>query len=628
MYLLTNTRKNWATKTVTTLFMKRSFNKKYQQLLEWTASLPSQTETEQIASIKSVLLEIAELELPDEQSIALMNLVVTTVEHLVASLHTQYIHQSTGLSSEQHRQVKQVEYLYYLVIVAYDGMLRRQVLLRKKQAKLANSKWRQWLASTKKSSAVLAAILYQTMLFYQKLSQEQRFTEQSPSYSLWHVLNQIYLLAYEQNLTHLDLSELVNTRKANNIHELYLQSCLYSLLNIAALPRTNLRLVHQLLPTWASYLTTTESLSNSRIFVNLQSHNPPEYLDANTTINPYEAGYQCLFIDLAPLASYLGECKLALSEKDSFGTEYRLLDRLLESLNYRYLQRQKFLPSKRSPRQNANIISKYHRIHDHIVGETGLQETLKVKSTSLKHSSTDKTSVDYQNLLLKKTDDMEAMTISTFDSTDIISHFRVCHLSSTTNNKILHDKKNATKKVKSDNIKQAERSLFDSNLFSDGLFLDTLAATHSALQQDIKTLSTSANSTKIAGPPLFVDSLLLLNRPNTSGRLQRSIGLVRWLHFKELETVVEWQVLGHQLNACTLRLDNSNAHSFHDVSSIMVAADADLQTKATLLVPPYHFQSHNRVILNIGELEKSLHLQRCLLSTNEFSQFEFAYIND
>lgn len=602
MSTLTELRRHLATHQESTkpsaLFADDSFEPLQQLLLAWAASLPKHIESEQAASIKKLLQELESLALKDEQLLALMNIVVTALEHLVAALRKHYIYEISALSENQLREVEQIQGLYYLVIDFYDKILRRQLHhCRPLPNDLSRPHWRSLLGHNKKPALLLAATLYQTLLFYQKLLHEQVLSESPPLAPLWSVVNAVYLFAYQHSLSSVDISAVVTAQKANTIHKLYKQICLHALLNLPAMPRSNRLLIQRFLPSWSRHVTTSLApQTNTRVFVDLQGHRPPEYLDANTSINPYKGTHQCLFIELSSLAQHLQKSQLARSAQDSHSVEYQLIERLLASIDYRYLQRQTCLPSKRSPKQDATLITQFKMIYDHIAKSAVLTPALAVKSVAVK----------------------------TFDSTDVFSQFRVLHLPAkayASKAELSYNKNFLPDTADSERNEQIDHSLF----------FDILTSAREALYQHItkglradEPLDQQARSHSAV---LQIDLLLLLSRPRSSDKLQNSIGLVRWLHWDKQQLELEWQILGHKVTACTLRLDNSSAHSMSELPTILVDADEELQTKASLLVPSYHFNSHNRAVLSIeGQPKKSLHLQRCLLRTTIFSQYEFEFI--
>jgi hypothetical protein len=100
------------------------------------------------------------------------------------------------------------------------------------------------------------------------------------------------------------------------------------------------------------------------------------------------------------------------------------------------------------------------------------------------------------------------------------------------------------------------------------------------------------------------------------------MGVVRWLNLNTRNPEVEWQVLGHKLISCGLRLEDRGSRSQHFVPAFMIAGDEQLQTTCSLVVPTSHFQTSDRVIMRLNNKQKSLRLLNPLLVTDEFSQYE------
>lgn len=51
-------------------------------------------------------------------------------------------------------------------------------------------------------------------------------------------------------------------------------------------------------------VATMEPATETKVFVDLKSNNPPSYLTVNSHINPYEDRHDCLFIELTPIVEY------------------------------------------------------------------------------------------------------------------------------------------------------------------------------------------------------------------------------------------------------------------------------------------------------------------------------------
>lgn len=117
-------------------------------------------------------------------------------------------------------------------------------------------------------------------------------------------------------------------------------------------------------------------------------------------------------------------------------------------------------------------------------------------------------------------------------------------------------------------------------------------------------------------------SLFLLCRPHQSASPDWSIGVVRWREMDNEKPEIDWQVLGHQLIACGIRLHNRDNRSRHFVPALVVGGDEQLQTVCSLIVPTSHFQVGDKVMMRIDSKQKTLRLVRRLMMNDEFSQYE------
>ena len=124
-------------------------------------------------------------------------------------------------------------------------------------------------------------------------------------------------------------------------------------------------------------------------------------------------------------------------------------------------------------------------------------------------------------------------------------------------------------------------------------------------------------------------SLFLLCRSDTADTDDSpdwSIGVVRWLNLDTEKPELEWQVLGHKLIPCGVRLQDRGTRSRHFIPALVVGDDEQLQTVYSLLLPTSHFQTGDRVIMRINNKQKTLRLVRHLMTTDEFSQYEVVQI--
>ncbi|WP_261862981.1 hypothetical protein [Psychrobacter sp. JCM 18900] len=130
--------------------------------------------------------------------------------------------------------------------------------------------------------------------------------------------------------------------------------------------RPNILLVQRLLPDWAKQMgATMEPTTETKVFVDLHSSNPPSYLTVNSHINPYEDRHDCLFIELTPIVEYFESRKKDFIEEGSTA-EYSLLNAISMTISYRYLQPPLTLPTKYTSKQQAKLITNFNDIHYHV----------------------------------------------------------------------------------------------------------------------------------------------------------------------------------------------------------------------------------------------------------------------
>ena len=528
------------------------------QLLQWTASLAAQSEKVQARQIESILIELTSPGLSDKLCLELMGIMGSATDRLIASLRKHYIHEIGALNHEQISYFEQVKSLYYLTVLVYDGIVEREgQALDLQHFSQMDGSWRRLLPTTKAPPLLLAQAVYSSLVAYQKLLFETAYLTQEPPQHIWSQMNKLFGQSHHYEIAYIDLSNKVVTRQAKSIHQLYKQMCLHSLLNVRAMRRSSILLIQRLLPVWAEYIDTSIGpKTNTRVFVDLNSDRPPNYLTASSTIDPFDGQHACLFLDLEPLANYLNLRIDDLRHSDNDAIEYRLTNNVLLTINYRYIERKNTMPSKYSPKQRATIITGFNNIHYHVAKQRDLLDIIGQQDLPAK----------YLPKTAAKANSVAGISVETFDSTDVMSQYRLLQLS-----------------------------------------------------KQIPTNKDERYSLQIM-------SLFLLCRPNIDTKLQWSIGVVRWLIRDEVMTEVEWQVLGHQLNPCGLRLANSKSKNSSFVSGFIIADDNDLQTGNSLLVPAYHFGEQDRVIVRMNNEQQSVRLQRCLLSTEEFSQYEFVML--
>ena len=533
-------------------------------LHKWAALLPAQTEAQQVEQIEKVLTELRLIPTDDRQRLRLIKIVTNAASQLIAALRQQYIYETGALNEAQLGYVAQVKSLYYSLIMTYDGVIRREItLLKDKQQAPSSNLLQRYFTSEKSSPVTLAIATYQTLLMYQKLLFEDGFCYQKSSAYIWANVNNLYLNACQQRASHIVLSAYIPALQGDTIHHLYCQICLHELLNVRALRRPHILLLQRLLPAWSAHIIATiEPRTATRVFVNLQSKEPPTYLTALSTINPYDAHHTCLFIELEPLVTYLQSRMKTLTDTDRRGVEYFLINTVSMAIRYRYIQPKRMPPIDQNTKQTVTIIAGFNEMHYRISNGEAFSNLIASKNLP-----------EYQqpryDTLPKNFATHKELRADTSEGDNQLSHFRTLRL-----------------------------------------FLDS--------SEPIDKID---DLTSIA-PPLQIMSLFLLCRKDKATAPKWSMGVVRWLNLDSAKLELEWQILGHKIIACGICLQDRQNRSQHFVPAFVIGADEHLQTSYSLLLPTSHFQTDDKVIMRINDQQKSLRLGRSLMVTDEFSQYE------
>lgn len=544
----------------------RSVSGQEHHLLKLLATLPSQTQAQQALQLEKILTVLREINIEGRQRLKLMTAVIDASDPLIASLRQHYIYEIGALSDTQMAYMAQVKSLYYLIIMVYDRVIRyKQSLLSNHKKQTAGISWQRYFKADN-ASTILATAIYQALSTYQKLLGEDAICYQKPSSYLWLRINQLYSLACERHVANLNLNITKDAKPSfhtNTIHQRYGQICLLSLLNVRAMPRSNILIVQRLLPEWSEHITATiEPKTETRVFVDLNSDQPPTYLTANSDINPYEDHHHCLFIELAPMVDHLRARVQTLIKENSEGIECHLLNKIAMTMTYRYLQPQPILVTKYPVIEKAVMIIGFNKIHYRVSGSQNFRSLIAMNDLP-------KDQWPRYDTSSQKQDSGDVFVHETLPTNPDASLFRTLQL-----------------------VTKAE-SLVPVNKFAP-----------------------------TAPPPLSTMSLFLLCRSEMSAQPHWSMGVVRWLNLDTKDPEIEWQVLGHALVACGLRLEGNARRSQYFVPAFVLGRDEQLQTTGTLIVPTAYFQTDDRVIMRISTKQTPLRLGKRLMVTDEFSQYE------
>ena len=581
------------------------------QLLKWTANLPIKAESEQIKQLETILTRLNISEIDDKKRLRLMNIVVGAADRLIANLRKRYIYESGSLSDDQMYDMDQVKSLYYLIIMVYDGVIQRESAALDYQQHVPSTRvWQRFRRSEPVLPMTLAAAFYHSVLAYQKLLFESAICYQCPPTYVWSALNRLYRSASLHQLTHIDLTSEVMNRQATCIHDLYSQACLHSLLNVVAMRRSNILLAQRLLPEWSAHIRATlEPQTRTRLFVDLESDDPPEYLTSTTRINPYKADTYCLFIELEPLINHLRQRQEVLMTNHEEASEYRLVTEVLMALTHRYISRQAAALSSTKIKQRATVITGFSNIHYRVANNRSLMDLIAPESLPVEYLPTydtapqQKTKQTILEIELPENPDTASSlkTLRLLTAQDIADQSGITHISDYVDNQSSH----AVRHVSVNPPKLTD-------------IFEAVTTT----QAEVSSERYKTNLLATAPPRLKSMSLFLLSPHPEDIKENWALGVVRWLNIDEQLVEAEAQILGHAPTACALRLVDRDNRSQAFVPALLLAREDTLQTTCSLLVPSYQFRANDRVMVRLNDKQKPLRLQRRLLATERFTQYE------
>ncbi|PID37492.1 MAG: hypothetical protein CR966_01425, partial [Pseudomonadales bacterium] len=339
-------------------------------LEQWKLNLSLVSLSEQYHQLEKVLGELLVANISDDKRIYIMMEMQPIIQRQISQLHSEYVHEPSSLNAKQILFVDQVKSIYYLCVLIFDGVLNRQIQLNSNKVETKKPKltFKKLISSNHSHGNLIQQSIYFLMQNYLYLLMEEAIIFEKPSSILWQQLNSLYVYSIQENIANLKVSSKYHARHADTIHEYYLQCCLYSLLNPASYRRQDILSLHKVLDEWAKKVTIESSVkSESKIFIDLNTGQPPEYLTPYSKVNPYDENNICVFIFVDPLLEYLE--KIQDTSLPGFKSSFEV--RLAKLGEYTLKQQQfKLRGETRHPtREKAYAVIGLHRIHYHLCGK-------------------------------------------------------------------------------------------------------------------------------------------------------------------------------------------------------------------------------------------------------------------
>lgn len=548
---------------------------------QWIANLSILSQHEQCEQLEKVLSELIVANIADNTRMQILYSVHSVVGRLVSQLRSEYIHEPAKLTQRQQNLVKQVQSIYYLCILVYEGVLSRILQDTPRKAKRS---WKSMLSLGNASNVLLQEALYFQLQTYLNLIMEDAILFQKPEDLLWEKMNRIYLLAVQNNITTNTVKHKLHAKHADNINEYYLQCCLFSLLRPISYRRQDILSIHKVLPEWAEKTSINIDInSTSKIFVDLQHDQAPEYLTPYSKVNPYDETKLCGFVDLDPLQNYL---QALLQSNDEESSSFEL--RLAKLADYT-LSQQQYQPrseTRHPTRHDINVVVGLHRIHYHIADK-------RLLSTIIREQDLPKAYQTKSHTVPDKKDYERKIPMTILDKS--IAGYRF--------------KSNLNKSQSEYNQADEVSEILGGVEFADA-------------QNNALTEKQSANDDVNYNTSLKVLSLIAILPDGDDPNSRWELGIVRWIDHEDNGVQAGARLIGYSVTACGIRLETKDNRSQDFVPALLVSGNESLETKTTLIIPQYHFKTGDRVILRIGTKQTNLKLAANLMSTNDMQQYE------
>ncbi len=538
-------------------------------LEQWKLNLSMIGTDQQYKEVEQVLGELLVANISDEKRMHIMLEMQPVIHRLVSQLHSEYVHEPSSLSSKQFVFVEQVKSIHYLCALIFSSVLDRQIKIGELRHKKPKLSFKLLISSGQSQNNLTQQAVYYLMQSYLNLLMEDALIFEKASDVIWQQLNHLYLFSIQENIANAKMRAKYHARNADTIHEYYLQACLYNLLRPASYRRQDILSLHKVLDDWSRKMTLESDVnSDSKIFIDLNSNNPPEYLTPYSKVNPYDEHNLCIFIHIDQLIEYLEH----IQDQDAPDYKPSFEVRLAKLAEYTLKQQQfKLRAETRHPtREMATAVIGLHRIHYHLSGKQPFGQLINKAQLPVTYHPKLRVSLDMT--------DYEQKTPVT-----------------------ILDKSTSGYRFSSD-----DKSAFD---VSDGTRLET-SHTHK-YSSLLKVLSLFA---------LMPDP----TDPNSTWEL----GMIRWLDHQESGIQAGSRLVGYSITACGVRLDSKDDRSHDFVPSLLVAGNETLETKTSLILPQYHFKVEDRVVLRIGNKETKLRLLANLQNTDDMQQYEIVRLTN
>lgn len=535
-----------------------------ERLEAWATNLPLLDKHIQYRQIKAVLGELVFADMADDAKIKILERIFIANERLVNQMRQTYVHTPQSPLAEQKACVDEVRSLYFLLILAYQGIAfdahdklnqenggdlsKKSGLLSRLTGSLSVNVARNGIAIDVVGEPRKLFILsvYRLMGLCHQLMMEFAFTYQKTPKSLWRLMNGWYLKAAVLGVDKQCVSKLFGLSEGC-IYQQYTESCMASLVNLFAYRRADIISIFKIAPTWASHIKTTFTAHEDlKLFVNLQADTPPELITPYASINPYSKDYVCLFFDIAPLIAHINSTMNSEQAPSAF--EMRLANIAMTALEHHSMD----MSAPRPKQQSAQMLSGFGNIFRQIAEGKAFYQVIAQSQLA---------EVYHPKRVLEASDDVHTESVR------------------------------------------------------------LLRKSEAGVQFVLSGEGQDGHVSMLTRPYLPAFGLFALKSLQSTNKHPWRLGIVHWVQPCDEHIEVEGRFLGRLLSVCGVRLSGRDPRSKDFVQALLVAGDS-LNMRTTMVLPRYHFKAGDTVVLRVDTKETTLRLEQNILTTDDIEQYQ------
>ncbi|HEX5360729.1 MAG TPA: hypothetical protein VFW49_06555 [Fluviicoccus sp.] len=555
------------------------------EMESWAATLPIMNVGETAKRLYQTLQELTRLKTSEENRFELLEVLRAPVYTILQALAKHYLNQSVLLPERASRVATLAQSLRAHLAFGYKIVVYECV--DKLQTKLSmlgfGRRQTQHLAAQSMQRAIseLGGLLLESGTLYLP----------SPS-GLWLDLHSLYKIANTHGLAQIKVADphYAHVRELSP-GDAYIRALILAASHTNKLRQTEIRQIYDASEVWVNLLKIKNQVATGDLLiVNTETDSPPSYITKATT-SP-----NSLYIDAQKLVQHLQT--LATTPPAQIGrAESALTSSLLQHLIGIWNAPTERTFARRTYQGELLVCLGLTATHYHLAGEQDFETVINVHQMMSEEEANFFLQDHNNSSLNKEAKDVDPWRIS-FGTVD--DEFKVAQKTQAQFTFMYN--------------KEARTPKDTSNLYPP-------------LRAEIVNISPGGYCIRWQGEPplsLRTGEILVLREPDDTSW---NIGVIRWV--KQLPTQgaeAGIEILSARAKPCGARVLKKTGESTEYMRTLLLPEMKSLHRPATLITPNLTFRSGYRIIIRLGNEEVKAQLTTENLTTQSFSQFEFALL--